>query len=136
MTFSADELEIIPSERDIRVVDILGRERRLMMDYLSGIVYSFFETKLAESADAFRICASGLLPSGRIVKSSREFLHNDAPPTDPRLSPSPKCVEDFRPSPYNTSSPAFDRAAGAWGNKRGKEDRILTVPLSDAAIKS
>lgn len=103
-----------------------------MMDQLAGIVYSFPQAYLTETAYAFRIGFPCLLPGRRIIKSLRELLYNDAPPSDPRLSPSRNICP--RPPPLRIAKTARRLTELFSREKRGKEDRRLIRPPSDNII--
>lgn len=72
---ATDREEIIPRERDLRIIDRLLVDRYDVMDDLSRDLLSLLQTDLAQHPDGSEICFSRVLPVSGLVKSLSELLH-------------------------------------------------------------
>lgn len=86
MTVPTDELKVVEAESDLRIVDVLRRDVRLVMDDHSGRVDPFGETALTQSLSVRDVSCACLLPGLGFIKRFCVWFHCCVNPTEDAVS--------------------------------------------------
>ena len=62
MMLPTQEFQILPVQRDCRVIDVVGTDVTLVVDDDAGLVYAASEAPLTQSADTLGVCVAAVRP--------------------------------------------------------------------------